>query len=227
MLPAINPQRFARILRSESVVVAGCIKHPLIDRLKNRTRNLPVNHYKLMHHIDEDIRQLSEDSAITSVLRHYLKSEPVLLEATLSVTEGANASSQNTFHFDYAGWESVNVFVYLTNVSRQSAHHTVIKGSHLDIRLRDIFRGVLSHGDADIRFGARITPIIGEAGTLFFENTEAFHCRHLAPERRVLLNLLYASHKSCLSRGRTSKQHIKRRAAEYRRFVNSLATRPS
>jgi hypothetical protein len=37
---------------------------------------------------------------------------------------------------------------------------------------------------------------------MFFEETVAFHRRVILMQRRVMLNILYASHRSWLSRGR-------------------------
>jgi hypothetical protein len=53
---------------------------------------------------------------------------------------------------------------------------------------------------------------------VFFENTEAFHRRHPGNDRRVMLNLLYGSHRSWLSLGRTSRAHIEKRLREYDRL---------
>lgn len=216
-LPPLDSSRVSLKLKKDSVAVVGTIEKDLLKTLISRTKELPVDHYKLIHHIDADIKRLSEDPEIKSVLRHFFRSEPVLLESTIAITEGDkdNAHSQNSFHFDYAGWESVNIFVYLTDVTELSSYHIVAQGSHRNIRLRDLFRKTLPDSEAQRRFGSRIKPILGEAGTLFFENTEAFHRRQSSSQRRVLLNMLYASHRSCLSHGRTDIKHMHRRTALY------------
>ncbi len=205
-------------LRQNSVAIAGVLPSDFVQRLRSVTDHLPCDHYQLMHLIDDDIRRLSEDPSVQNVLRAYLKAEPVLLESTLLVnlsyeTNGLN--DQNSFHFDFAGWDSLNVFVYLTDVTIDSSPHTVAKGSHRDVSVRDALRGALSDDEALQRFGNTIQSITGPAGTVFFENTEAFHRRHPGNERRVMLNLLFASHRSYLSHGRTSNDEIKRRTLAY------------
>jgi hypothetical protein len=65
--------------------------------------------------------------------------------------------------------------------------------------------------EAAARFGDRTLTVTGCAGTAFFENTEAFHRRRPGGERRVMLNLLFASHRGLLSHGRTSREHRRRR----------------
>lgn len=218
LLEDLNATAIAEDIRQNSVAIAGVLPPDFVQRLRSVTDYLPCDHYQLMHIIDEDIRRLSEDPSVKAVLRAYLKAEPVLLESTLLVnlsyeTNGLN--DQNAFHFDFAGWDSLNVFVYLTDVTIDSSHHTVARGSHRNFGLRDALRGALSDEEALQRFGNTIQPITGPAGTVFFENTEAFHRRHPGNERRVMLNLLFASHRSYLSHGRTSTDEIKRRTLAY------------
>lgn len=219
-LPSFNPVDLTHQLREHSVAMVGLLEDDLLQKLMLRTRYLPVDDYQLIHHVDSDIKRLSEDPAITTALRSYFQCEPVLLEATIAITEHRSENDQNSFHFDYAGWESINVFVYLTDVTENSAFHIVATGSHKNITALDFLKRVLSEAEAQRRFGARIRPILGAAGTVFFENTEAFHRRNLSGERRVLLNMLYASHRSWLSHGRTTQKHIKRRAAKYLKYSN-------
>lgn len=221
LLVGLNANAIAEELRQNSVAIAGVLPSEFVQRLRTVTDHLPCDHYQLMHLIDDDIRRLSEDPAIKAVLRTYLKCEPVLLESTLVVIlshETHGLDEQNAFHFDFAGWDSLNVFVYLTDVTTESSHHTVAKGSHHDFGLRDAFRGAISDKEALQRFSNQIQPITGPAGTIFFENTEAFHRRHPGNERRVMLNLLFASHRSYLSHGRTSSDEIKRRTVAYERL---------
>jgi hypothetical protein len=227
LLDPLDVKAVAKDIRENSVVVAGPLPQEFVNRLRKITDRLPPDQYELMHYIDEDVHLLSEDPAIKGVLRAYFGCEPVLLESNLLVTKShpvhERAQGQNLFHFDYAGWESLNVFVYLTDVTLESAHHVVIEGSHRGISLRDMARGWLSDEEAGRRFPSAIRPITGPAGTLFFENTEAFHKRHPGTDRRVMLNLLYASHRSWLSHGRTSRRHIEYRAAQYARLRSELA----
>jgi len=92
----------------------------------------------------------------------------------------------------------------------------VARGSHREIGPRDALRGTIDDDEARRRFGDRIQTVVGPAGTLFFENTEAFHRRLPGADHRVMLNLLYASHRGWLSHGRTSSRHLARRADRYR-----------
>lgn len=218
LLGAIDVVALVSEIRRDSVAVAGMLPSDFVARLRAMTDRLGVDHYELMHEVDADVRRLAADPAVCAVLREYFGCDPELLESTLVVT-GAHSelglNDQNFFHFDYAGWESLNLFVYLTDVSAQSSCHVVATGSHSDIGLRDVFRGIISDEEAQRRYGERIHPITGPAGTVFFENTEAFHRRSPTDDRRVLLNLLFTSHRGIFSYGRSSQRDLTKRQKIY------------
>lgn len=223
LLDSLDANAIAEEIRYSSVAIAGMLSAEFVSRLRAVTDHLPVNDYQLMHHIDEDVRRLSNDPTIKNVLRAYFGSEPVLLESTLVITkpnEKRRPSEQNKFHFDYAGWESVNVFVYLSDVTAESSCHIVARGSHRNMGFRDVLRASLTNEEALLKYGSSIQSITGPAGTLFFENTEAFHRRNPGDGRRVMLNMLYSSHRGYLSYGRTSQSHIENRARAYNRLRN-------
>jgi hypothetical protein len=218
LLGSLDVGRLVAEIRRNSVAMANPLPLDFVKHLQVITDRLPVNHYQRVHEIDDHIRQLSGDAGIQKVLRAYFNCEPVLLECTLVITgslQSPGLSEQNTFHLDYAGWESLNVFVYLSDVSDESAYHIVARGSHRKLGLRDMVKASLTNEEAQRRFGLSIKAITGPAGTLFFENTEAYHRRQLSGERRVMLNMLYASHRGLLSYGRSSPKHIANRARTY------------
>jgi len=221
LLHSLDASVVALEVRQNSVAIGGRLPADFVNRIRSITDRLPPGQYKLIHLIDEDVRHLSNDPVIKDVLRAYFQCEPVLLECTLAVRDprGYNVPSlQDTFHFDYAGWDSLNVFAYFTDVNDESPYHTVIKGSHRNRSIREVLCGTLTDDEAIKKYGSSIYGIKGPAGTLFFENTEAFHRRHFSDKRRVLLNMLYASHRSSLSYGRASRQHIDKRAQIYERY---------
>lgn len=212
-------------IRRNSMAIAGVLPLQFVERVRLVTDRLPVDEYKQMYHVDKDIRRLADDPAIRQVLRAYFKSEPVLLESTIAITKQASTnvlSGQNLFHIDYAGWQSLNVFVYLTDVTMESSYHIVAKGSHRKIRLRDAFIRTLSIDKAERRFGTAIQPITGQAGTVFFENTEAFHRRHSGKGQRVILNLLFASHRSWFSHGRASRSDVQKSVEVYEQIRKTV-----
>lgn len=226
LLGDINPEEIADKIRKESIFIAGSLAHDLLIRITKITDKLPYNEYKLVHQVNEDIHRITKDTGIQRVLRAYFKCEPELLEASLfvSMPENSNNKGQNSFHFDYAGWESLNILVYLTDVTHNSSYHVIIKGSHKDIGFREIINRTITEEEAQKRYAENIQEITGPAGTIFFENTEAFHRRHKGNERRVMLNLLFASHRSWLSYGRASKKDLATRDYEFARCATEIGT---
>jgi hypothetical protein len=213
LLGAKDANAIAEEIRHKSIAIVGVLPSEFVIRLRDITDRLPVGEYPLMQQVNEDIRDLVEDPGVKDVLRAYLKCEPALLEASLVVGnfDAKHRSVQNSFHFDYAGWESLNLFVYLTDVTTGSAYHIVAKGSHRDVSFIDVLRGSLTEEEAQRRFGSAIQIVTGAAGTLFFENTESFHRRYAGNGRRVILNCLFASHRGVLSYGRMSRAQIDKR----------------
>ncbi|WP_143752354.1 hypothetical protein [Marinobacter guineae] len=221
ILGDIDAKLIADEIRQDSVAILGQLPADLVSSLRKITDQLPPEEYQLVHQINEDVCRLTEDPGIKNILRAYLKSEPVLLESSLFVSRSGQSPKehqQNSFHFDYAGWASLNLFVYLTDVNEESSYHIVAKGSHRDIKITDVLRGSITLAEAENRFGGSIKNITGPAGTIFFENTEAFHRRHFGSGRRVMLNLLFSSHRSLLSRGRASSKKIAKRNREFQKL---------
>ena len=219
LLGSLDANSVADEIRRNSFALVGVLPADFVARLREITDRLPVDHYELMHELDENVRLLVEDSGINAVLAAYMGCEPVLLESTLGVIRAlppnAESEAQNMFHFDYAGWQSLNVFVYLTDVTADSSHHVVIKGSHRHVKFGDAIRTHLPDDEALRRFPEAIETVLGPAGTVFIENTEAFHKRHRGTGRRVMLNLLYASHRNLLSHGRSTNERLAKRADVY------------
>ncbi|MBU2983878.1 hypothetical protein KO528_00815 [Saccharophagus degradans] len=227
LLGDINPMEIAEQIRTQSLYHSGLLPKELVERITKVTDNLPYNEYKLVHQVNEDILRITTDDGIQRVLRAYFKCTPELLEASLFVSKpekDEENKGQNSFHFDYGGWDSLNILVYLTDVTHNSSYHVIIKGSHKDIGFREIINRTITEEEAQKRYAENIQEITGPAGTIFFENTEAFHRRHKGNERRVLLNLLFASHRSWLSYGRASKKDLAIRNYEFARCTAEIGT---
>lgn len=223
LLPSQSIQSLVSEIKQNSYALAEPLPQVFTQRVRDITDQLPFNEYHLVHTAHPLFHQIATDPVIVSVVQNYLNAEPALLESSLFVSgaEGQQLLGQNLFHFDYAGWDSLNVFIYLTDITEHSCYHQVIKGSHRGGRILDVIRRPLSESEAKSRFGDSVESILGPAGTVFFETTEAFHRRHLGEGRRVMLNLLYASHKSLLSYGRASNQDIEMRNREFSKFISN------
>ncbi len=212
VIPNIDPAAVAAALRADGARVMERLPRTLVEDIRNLTDHLPPKEYGAFHEQHPAIKQLINDPGVLAVARTYFGAEPVLLECNLVVQQSEegrpmNATSQRRFHFDYAGWHSLNLFVYLTDVEADSGAHQVVVGTHKGKFVRDAVRPSLDDEEVHRRFGAKVRTIWGPAGTLFFEDTEAFHRRVAVKQRRVMLNILFASHRSAFSRGRLVKSH--------------------
>ncbi|MCW8108535.1 hypothetical protein OPS25_08505 [Alteromonas ponticola] len=205
--PRHKPNEVVTTFRSDGLVVLGKLPEQYIDNLRRKIDYLAWNGYRLVHEVADEIFQLSQDPALISLLLTYFKREPKLIKASLFVTgpeTGLPDHNQNLFYFDYAGWESLNVFVHLTDVNAQSSFYIYVKGSAQKIGLRDVIRHCVPSNEINDRFNTSVTPIVGAAATIFIENAEGFHRRHKGSECRLLSNLLYTSHGNLLSYGRAT-----------------------
>ncbi|MGX5203059.1 hypothetical protein [Aliikangiella sp. IMCC44632] len=223
ILPNIVVDQVVQEIRDNSFAFGGQLPKDLLTAITQVTNQLPPDEYQYVQQVNSNILQITQDPNILKVVRNYLQCEPVLLEASLFVSQpeiNLPFDGQNAFHFDYAGWESLNVYVYLTDVKVNSSYHVVAKSSHKQILLKDILKGELSIAEGEQRFAGSILNVLGPAGTVFFENTEAFHRRHRGNEKRVMLNLLFASHKSLLSHGRASREQLAKRDREFAKLQN-------
>jgi hypothetical protein len=222
LIPNLDARSAARTVRRDSVCVVASPPNAIIDDIRAVTDQLPPNEYGSFHEQHPAVQRLVKDAGVLAVARAYLGTEPVLLECNLVVQEAEEnkrigPTSQRRFHFDYAGWHSLNLFVYLTDVEADSGAHQVVMGTHKHKNIRDAIRPSLDDHEAESRFVNRIRTIAGPAGTSFFEDTEAFHRRLAVKHRRVMLNILFASHRSAFSHGRLVKTH--------RELVAMVATR--
>ena len=203
----IDTARVVEALRADGMAMAGTIAGEVLNPLRAIIDELPPGEYGEFDAVPE-VRALTRCAAATSVARGYLQAEPELLECNLVVarSENPNAApakgSQRQFHFDYAGWHSLNLFIYLTDVAETSGAHQVVIGTHGARHTWDAVRVAIPEQEIFDRFPHRIRTITGPAGTAFFEDTSAFHRRKVHRERRVLLNILYASHRAWSSKGR-------------------------
>jgi hypothetical protein len=208
----IDTTRVVEALRADGVAIAGTIPAAVLNPLRAIVDKLPPGEYGEFDDVPE-VRALTRCAAATNVARRYLRAEPELLECNLVVARRENpnsvprAGSQRQFHFDYAGWHSLNLFIYLTDVAETSGAHQVVAGTHGTRHTWDALRVAIPDQEIFDRFPDRIRTITGPAGTAFFEDTSAFHRRKVHTERRVLLNILYASHRAWASKGRLTVRY--------------------
>ena len=207
----LNLPQLTQALRLDGIAMARELPPDLLNSIRAITDTLPPGEYGDFHVLPA-VRELVRSSDVLGVVRGYLRAEPELLECNVVVArlEGAvtpKIGSQRLFHFDYAGWHSLNLFIYLTDVEEGSGAHQVVAGTHRSRKMWDAIRPSIPDEEITARYPGRVRTITGRAGTMFFEDTSALHRRQVVSRRRVLLNVLYASHRSWLSKGRLIRKY--------------------
>ena len=209
----------AKKIRKNSAARIGKVTDSLLRDIRSITNRLPVDHYQQVHQVDPNIKRLVDDPGLKNLLRRYFAAEPVMLECTLMITSNEKAAQANRpikYHYDYATWDFLNMFVYLTDVEDRSAYHEVVERSHGRKKFSDLFgEPNILENEAIRRFGTRMRHLKGKAGTIYMENSEAFHRRKPSTQRRVMLNVIYASCPDFLSNGRVYVSNLNNRDTEY------------
>ena len=204
-LGGASEREVVRSVERDGYCVAGPLPSEIVHAIREVTDSLPVGLYTNAHEACPAVAEVVTHDAVIGILRRYFRSEPALLECGIVVADVGDTTVFDTnsfFHFDIAGWQSLNMFVHLTDVTGVNAPHVVIRGTHGGKSLRDSSRPCISNEEATLRFGDEIKTLVGPAGTMIFENTEAFHRRGEVGGRRVIINVLYSSHRGALSHGR-------------------------
>lgn len=183
-------------LNENSYVYGPVLNSDIVLDLTSRYSPQVARAYRNVYLQDKLLFDICHNDAIISVVRAYLGFEPILHSCCVTVDipgeKKTDSGYQAGFHYDIAGIKSLNVFIYLSDVDCMSMPHVVIKGTHRQKRLRDIYNGCLTSCEAKRLYGDAIAPLTGPAGTVIFENTEAFHRRgELNGRGRVLVNILY------------------------------------
>jgi hypothetical protein len=199
-------------LRANGNCAVGSFPSDGLSRVRAITDKLPPGEYGEFHEIPE-VRELTECAATLNVVREYLQAEPELIECSLFVAQAENPAtplaydSDRHFHFEDAGWHSLSLFVYLTDVSEDSGAHQVVIGTHRALPVWDAIRGSIPESEIKARYPHHIRTIVGPAGTIFFEDTSAIHRRQIHTRRHVVLHILFVSRRCWASKARPIRRY--------------------
>jgi hypothetical protein len=117
-----------------------------------------------------------------------IKDNPNLL---LSKYKEPSLYDENAFHYDTLDFRSLTLFVYLTDVDLSSGPHVVIEGTHVMKKFKDLCQIVLTDRVAHQKFGDRAKTILGQKGTMLFEDTSSYHKASRCQNKRLLLSIDY------------------------------------
>ena len=153
------------------------------------------------------IDQIARNEKLVEIARRYLGAEPILWLTQIKWSFGEQAAHErhgllsdgnvpiqydgDAFHYDTLDFKSLTVFIYLTDVDASCGPHVLIENTHTAKRWGDICQIILGDAAAQRRFGERIKTILGEKGTMLFEETSAFHKASRCQTKRLMLSIDY------------------------------------
>lgn len=199
-------------LRADGIAVAGSLPPDQLSRVRAITDSLPPGEYGEFHEVPE-VRALTACAATLNVARRYLQAEPELIECSLFVSQAEHTAiplahdSGRHFHFEDAGWHSLSLFLYLTDVEQESGAHRIVIGTHRALTVRDAIRGSIPESEIKARYPFRIRTIVGPAGTMFFQDTSGIHRWQMHTSRHVVLHTLFVSGRTWASTGRSVRTY--------------------
>lgn len=131
-----------------------------------------------------DIQNLLADSSIISFAQNFLGCFPVIDSVNLwwSLPNDGKASEEiaQTFHFDCDRAKWLKMFVYLTDVDKNTGPHVFVKNSQKSEARRAslLKRGYVRVSDVDmaeVYDPDEIVELCGAKGTIMFVDTSGFH----------------------------------------------------
>ena len=159
------------------------------------------------HRDCEAIDQIARNEKLVEIARQYLGAEPILWLTQLKWSVGAACAEEGSqlllsgkqpiqydgdaFHYDTLDFQSLTIFIYLTDVDPSCGPHVVIENTHRIKSVFDIYRIILKDTTAHQQFGTRIKMILGQKGTMFFEETSSFHKASRCDTKRLMLSIDY------------------------------------
>jgi hypothetical protein len=155
----------------------------------------------------EFIRSIAHNSDIVCIARRYLGAEPILwltrLRWSIPLSDAMTDMQPpiykepieydpNRFHYDAHDCKSLTFFVYLTDIDDlDSGAHVVIEGTHKYKTFNDILQITIDDELAYKRYAEKITVILGKRGTVFAEESSAYHKIADCKRRRLILMICY------------------------------------
>ncbi len=207
VLTDVNVEHIINRLENLGYSHIGILSQEHVSRILDYSDvNKRVSHWN--PHFDcESIRSIAYDPNIVRIARRYLGAEPILwltrLRWSIPLSDGM-ADMQppihkepieydpNRFHYDAHDCKSLTFFVYLTDIDDlDSGAHVVIEGTHKSKTFNDIMQITIDDELAYKKYGEKITAILGKKGTVFAEESSAYHKIADCRRRRLILMICY------------------------------------
>lgn len=181
--------------------VEGLPAEMVFDRANPRTVSYRVEEQKLFN--NRDVQDLAADMSILSIAQSYIGSPPVLdigaMWWSTAFAEEASSAIAQLYHVDMDRLKFLKFFIYLTDVTPENGPHYIVAKSHRREGVPDELwrRGPVRIPDADIEKlypKEEVIEVCGPRGTIFVEDTRAFHKGKVVTSGdRLVLQLEYCN----------------------------------
>ncbi|MDR3491488.1 MAG: tetratricopeptide repeat protein [Gammaproteobacteria bacterium] len=132
-------------------------------------------------------QQFLADPLVLAIAQAYLGVLPKFRDLNLwwstAISRNPSCHLAQLFHNDLSHIKWLKIFIYITDVTKESGAHSFVRGSHKpNAKSKDLRnRGVVRICDEDIykSYGKEnVIDILGPKGTIFIEDTRGFHKGH-------------------------------------------------
>ena len=204
---SLDVDKVANTIEKQGYCHVGILPERLVGQILEYCElNNRVSHWN-PHVYCESIASISRNTDIVQIARRYLGAEPILWLTRLKWsfpisddTSGMQAPlheepieyDPHGFHYDANDCKSLTFFVYLTDIDDQDCGaHVVIAGTHKNKTFKEIKRKIISETLAHTTYGEKIKIILGKKGTVFAEESSAYHKVAECKKRRLILMIYF------------------------------------
>jgi len=206
LFPELEIKEVVNSLNEKGYSVGEKVPTEHVTRILQYCGNRGLMRYWNPHKECDAIDAIARNAKIVEIARRYLGAEPILWLTQLQWSFGdlpqkrkfllprhkePLTHEENAFHHDALDFKSMTVLVYLTDVDSSSGPHVVVEGTHANKSFADICHVVLSDTVVHQKFGDRIKMILGQKGSIFFEDTSSYHKASPCQTERLMLMIDY------------------------------------
>jgi len=211
IFPELKADQVVNSLNDKGYALGGKVPTDYVTQIVRYCENTGLMTCWNPHKECDAINAIARNTKIVGIARQYLGAEPILWLTQLNWSFGSTADKHNflrsrykepllydvnAFHYDALDFKSVSLFVYLTDVDASSGPHVVVENTHANKSVADLCQIVRSDTAIHQKFGDRIKMILGEKGTMFFEETSSYHKASRCQSQRLLLMIDYVLRRS-------------------------------
>ncbi len=207
LFPNCKVEPVVKSLNERGYATGWKIPQQQVAQIVKYAANTRFARYWNPHRECQAIDLIARNEKIIEIARQYIGAEPILWLTQLKWSLGPSMTDEraqllssgqeltqydgDAFHYDALDFKSLTIFIYLTDVDPSCGPHVLIERTHRTKRFSEIRNIILDDIAAHQSFGDRIKMIVGQQGTVLFEETSSFHKASRCHTMRLLLSIDY------------------------------------